>query len=110
MSRSEAALVGWSADIPVRFRGAGRVEADKNVRAPTKEEYVHASFDTVPRLDRERVQPQADACMSTRSRFGAITLSMIVTSASAADPAPAPQPSPAALAEVRQLLREVAAH
>ena len=45
--------------------------------------------------------------MSTRSKIGAIILSMIATSASAADETPAPKPSAATLAEVRQLLREV---
>src|ERR1035437_8041637 len=45
--------------------------------------------------------------MSTRSKIGAIFLSMIATSALAAEPAAAPKPDAATQAEVRQLLREV---
>src|ERR1035437_1834616 len=45
--------------------------------------------------------------MSIRSRLGAVIISMIATSAFAADEALPSKPDAAALAEVRQLLREV---
>jgi len=45
--------------------------------------------------------------MSTRSKIGAVIVSMIATSAFAADSASTPKPDAATLAEVRQRLREV---